>query len=98
MTGPRVTDPKVFKRVVRSQLESFLENQSFFVAEQFGFRRSRSTELAIAHLHRAIIEPLGAGDLAMGMFLDVRAALNCVRHSYLLQMLEQVGCCAELVL
>jgi Reverse transcriptase (RNA-dependent DNA polymerase) len=83
---------KVFEKVVIKQLGNHLEASLFFSTGQFGFRRSRSTELALGHLWQEVVDAIEEKQLCLGVFLDVAAAFNCLKHSYFLQMLECLGC------
>ena len=83
---------KVFEKIVLARLDKHLHSISFFSACQFGFRRARSTELALAHLWQEIADTVEGNQLCLGVFLDVSAAFNCLRHSYFLQALDLLGC------
>ena len=46
---------KVFEKLVKRQLESYLEGISFFSSNQFGFRGALSTKLALSHIRHEVI-------------------------------------------
>ena len=77
--------------MVRSAVHGHLERSGFFSPSQFGFRPKRSTELALAKISNHIVTRFDRGKMVLGVFLDVSAAFNCVRHDYLLAMLRHIG-------
>ena len=82
---------KVFEKLVLRRLERHLDTLNFFVPSQFGFRRSRSTDLALAHMWQEVTDCVEGNQVCLGVFLDVAAAFNCLNHTYFLQMLENIG-------
>ena len=83
---------KVLEKIVKSRLERYLAKHDFFTETQFGFRKQRSTTLAMAHLWNHVVNTLEERKLAMGVFLDVAAAFICLNIGYLLRLLECAGC------
>lgn len=83
---------KILEKLALRRLGPHLDSISFFLPCQFGFRNSRSTDLALAHLWQEISDSLEGDQVCLGVFLDVAAAFNCVNHGYFLQMLEGIGC------
>lgn len=88
---------KVFEKIVMGKLKAHLRSLNFFSATQFGFRKARSTELALAHMWQEITDAIEKKLLCLGVFLDISAAFNCLRHSYFLQALECLGCGTKVV-
>jgi hypothetical protein len=83
---------KVFERMVKRQLEEYLDCISFFSKNQFGFRSALSTELALSHIWHEVVSSAEKGKCCIGAFLDVAKAFDCVDHLHFLEMLKQLGC------
>lgn len=83
---------KVFERLAKGQMEQYLERRGFFSRSQFGFRRARSTELALTHLWQEIVDANEAGELCLAVFLDVAKAFDCIDHRNFQKMLSLIGC------
>lgn len=88
---------KVLERVAKSQTESFLEGLGFFTRDQFGFRKSRSTDLALGHLWQEIADATENAEICLGAFLDVAKAFDCIDHQIFLEMLRTLGCSSSTV-
>lgn len=82
---------KILERLVCSRIQSDLEKSGFLSSSQYGFRGNRSTELALVNLWHTIIGTVESHGFALGAFLDLAAAFNCLRHSYFIQMLAALG-------
>ena len=76
---------KVFEKVMYNRLLDFLEDQKFFVNEQFGFRKLHSSKMAFMISIDKLIESLDRGEYVIGMFLDFSKAFDTVDHKILLQ-------------
>ena len=59
-----------FEKVMYNRLLNFLEEHKFFVNEQFGFRKSHSSYMALMTLMDKLIKSLEKGEYMMGIFLD----------------------------
>ena len=53
---------KVFEKIMYNRLLDFLEDQKFFVNEQFGFRKLHSSYMALMILLDKLIESLDRGE------------------------------------
>ena len=82
---------KVFEKVMYNRLLDFLEDQKFFVNEQFGFRKLHSSYMALMILIDKLIESLDRGEYVIGIFLDFSKAFDTVDHKILLQKLYHYG-------
>ena len=82
---------KVFEKIMYNSLLDFLEDQKFFVKEQFGFRILHSSYLALMILINKLIESLDRGEYVIGIFLDFSKAFDTVYHKILLQKLYHYG-------
>ena len=77
---------KASKRIVK-----FLDKQNILSESQYGFRKKRSTNLAILELVTKISKAIDDNEFTMGVFLDVSKAFDTVDHVILLQKLEHYG-------
>ncbi|KAL3613152.1 hypothetical protein CASFOL_042999 [Castilleja foliolosa] len=82
---------KLFERVIFVRLISFSDKYNILVNEQNGFRRERSTELAIYQLMLPIHESIDKRTDICTIFTDMSKAFDCVNHCILLNKLERYG-------
>ena len=61
---------RFLKKIMYNRLLDFLEDQKFFVNEQFGFRKLHSPYMALMILMDKLIESLDRGEYVIGIFLD----------------------------
>ena len=71
---------KGFEKIMFNRLLDFLEDQKFFVNEQFGFRKLHSSYMALMILIDKLIESLDRGEYLQGIFLDFSKAFDTVGH------------------
>ena len=82
---------KVFEKVMYSRLLDFLEKFKILYSNQFGFRKGRSTHMALMILMDKITKSLENGEFVMGVFLDFSKAFDTVNHDILLQQGKSEG-------
>lgn len=82
---------KVFEKLILKRVESFLNKHSILSDNQYGFRKNRSTELALLHQKEYILRNFEHRNLVLGIFLDYSKAFDCINHSILFQKLECYG-------
>ncbi len=58
---------------------------------QYGFRKNRSTELAIIEFIDEITKAIDKGQYTIGIFLDLPKAFDTIDHSILIKKLEYYG-------
>ncbi|CAG9115901.1 unnamed protein product [Plutella xylostella] len=82
---------KILEKVVNNQLLKFLEKESLLHDHQFGFRRGRSTEDAVANLVDHVAKKLDSGERCVGVFLDLAKAFDTVSRPILLKKMASYG-------
>ena len=82
---------KLLERIVTSRVSYFLEHQGRLSAHQFGFRRTRSTELALWRFVEAATEALKVRRKVVMVSLDIQSAYDRVWHAGLLVKLADAA-------
>lgn len=80
--------PKTLEKIVKGRVEGFLETSGFPSSSQFAFIQPRSTEPALAHPRKPILEPIVHSNVSLGVILDITAAFYCIEHNIRLTMLR----------
>lgn len=74
-----------------SRILEFAKNTDMISDRQHAYLEGRSTTTAIFQFTRAILEHLEGKDLALGIFLDLSKAYDCIDHRMLLKKAEGYG-------
>lgn len=82
---------KIFEKIIKQRVVTFLEKQKLISEKQFGFRAGKSTEDAIISLTHKIYEALDKRKPSLCVFIDLTKAFDTVCHGKLIQRLEQIG-------
>ena len=82
---------KVFDKLMRTRLPSFLKQHNIIFEHQFGFQKNKSTSLAILNLYNELITAIENKKLLCCIFLDLAKAFDTVDHYILLNKLDRYG-------
>ena len=79
------------EKIVHIQLYSYLNENNLITSEQFGFRPTLSTGLALTQFTDSILGDMDAGRFTGAVFLDLSKAFDTVDHAILLDNLRSLG-------
>ena len=82
---------KLLEIAMNRRLIPFLQLHNIISKNQHGYQLNKSTTTATFDFVRRILEHLDNGDIALGLFLDLSKAFDCVNHVTLLNKLDRVG-------
>uniref|UniRef100_A0A8C6VZ07 Reverse transcriptase domain-containing protein n=1 Tax=Nothobranchius furzeri TaxID=105023 RepID=A0A8C6VZ07_NOTFU len=85
------TFSKILEKLFENRLNSFLEKYDLLNDHQYGFRRNRSTSLAVMEFIENIATIVDKKQIGIGVFIDLRKAFDTIDHSLLLQKCERFG-------
>lgn len=82
---------KGLEKVILSRMSHFCDKLQLLSDAQFGFRKHRSTELALLEQKEFILNSFEERKLALGIYVDFTKAFDYLDHSLLLRKLEYYG-------
>lgn len=82
---------KILEAVIKSRIVAYFEDNNLFTIAQFGFRRGRSTEMAIRKVVYFILDSLDISSKCASVFCDLSKAFDCLRHDILILKLQYYG-------
>ena len=81
------TVSKILERTVKSQLYSYLEENSLLYTQQSGFRSKTSTSTVFLQLTDTLLHNMDKRQVTGVVYLDLKKAFDTVNHSLLLRKL-----------
>jgi len=82
---------KVFEKLIKTRMVSFLAKTNFFSSKQYGFRSGCSTEDALLNFCSFVLKELDNKRFCASMFVDITKAFDTVNHQILLNKLYAIG-------
>ena len=82
---------KILEKLFDKRLDSFLDKHEILVEEQYGFRRARSTSMAITQLIENLTDANEDKKYTVGVFIDLKKAFDTIDHNLLLKKLDHYG-------
>ena len=82
---------KILEKIIYSRVHSFLDKYKILYKNQFGFRSNHSTSLALINVLDKVYEQIDKGNYALGVYLDIQKACDCINHDILLEKLKIYG-------
>lgn len=82
---------KIFGDVLLDRLSNFFAHRNIISKAQYGLRKGWSIEQALLHIKYEIMKNVEEKNLTLGLFLDLRKALDPINHTILLNKLGKYG-------
>src|SRR3989442_11552044 len=82
---------KIFEKVILKRLENYLNKKQILHDAQYGFRKNRSTQLAIVSFLDALTDSLDKNKFVFSLFIDLSKAFDTLDHALLLRKLYRYG-------
>lgn len=79
---------KGFEKIISARLVSFTDCYSILTDSQYGFRKDKSTELALLTQKEIILEMFESQNFVLGIFLDFTKAFDLINDNILNKKLE----------
>ena len=84
---------KVFEKIMYDRLQNFVDKFYLQYAHQYGFRKNRSTYMALFSLVDSLTQALEHREHVVGVHLDFSKAFDTMDHMKMLQKLYHYGVC-----
>ena len=82
---------KIYEKAVYNRLSNYFNTKHFFIDNQYGFRPSYSTFMALQDMYDKISQSIEHRESSIGVFLDLSKAFDTVNHDILLCKLSHYG-------
>lgn len=89
---------KVFEKILHSRLSNFIDKCNLLTPYQFGFRKNKSTEIALLEQKEYILTQFESKAIVVGIFVDYSKAFDLVNHNTLLKKLACYGVRGQVLL
>jgi hypothetical protein len=78
---------KIFKKIIKSRLVNYLENNNLLSKNQYGFKSGLGTDNALDEVAKFLYENLDNGKKVFAVFLDLAKAFDTIHHVILSKIL-----------
>ena len=82
---------KIFERIISNRMLTYIEKHNILIEQQYGFRKGRSTSLALIDLYDKVTSAIDSRKFTIGLFIDLSKAFDTVDHDILFSKLEYYG-------
>lgn len=82
---------KIYEKIIYKNIYSYLEKYNILVNEQKGFRKNKSTDLAIYDFLRKVTSEMDARTQVSALYMDLSRAFEYVDHKTLFSKLSAYG-------
>ena len=82
---------KILEKLFNKRLDLFLNKHNILSENQYGFRKNRSTSLALIELVEHLTQSLDEHKHTIGVFIDLKKAFDTIDHKILLEKLYHYG-------
>ena len=83
---------KILEKLVHRRLINYLNKYELLFKHQYGFQKGKSTERAILHLYKNVVEAIEKKkEKTCAIFLDFAKVFDTVHHKILIKKLEYFG-------
>lgn len=82
---------KGIEKLITDRMTAFCDKHNILTNSQFGFRKGRSTELALLSQKELILKAIENKLLVLAIFVDFSKAFNSINHQTLIKKLEYYG-------
>ena len=82
---------KVYEHVVFEQLLNYMEVNSLFYKDQYGFRPGHSTELASSRFVNELVQNMDNFKIPTSILIDLSKAFDTLNHDIMLNKLKFYG-------
>jgi len=82
---------KIFEKIIKFTLISYLETNNLLSSNQYGFRPGRGTTNALYSTTKFIYRNLDNSNNVIAIFIDLEKAFDTVDHNILIKILPSFG-------